>query len=206
MLTEKIDGSIPQIAFHLYSYDEKVKETIQHIENILIKLESIMGVNSSLMTLVSWLLWGFGSKNVKERGWPEKVDRYLYENFELGRLQAAPYDYMAKFAQETRGSGRWGNPTSFYHTPLNVSECIAEMLFHGIDNITKSVIDPCAGTGTLLLAASNYSINLHAADIAADLCAMCEVNGYIYIPWLVRPAHWLKTAEEIDGKGKNGEF
>lgn len=193
LLAERVEGRIPPIEFRLYGCDDGVKETIQHIESILHGLESMIGVSSSLMTLVSWLLWSLGSKSIEERRWSEKVDRYLHENFELGRLQSAPYDYMAKFAQETKGNGRWANPTSFYNTPLPVAECMARMLFHGIDDITKSVIDPCAGTGTLLLAASNYSVNLYAVDIAWDLCALCEVNAYLYMPWVARPAPWLKT-------------
>ena len=81
--------------------------------------------------------------------------------------------------------------------PRTVAECMARMLFAGEKDITKSVIDCCAGTGTLLLAASNFSVNIHAAEISLDLCLMLEVNAYLFIPWLVKPAPWLTSAKEL---------
>ena len=48
-----------------------VKETITHIEKILIVLEGMNGSNA-FMTLVKWILWGFGSSNIKEIQWSDK--------------------------------------------------------------------------------------------------------------------------------------
>ena len=203
LLNEKIEGPIPQIEFRLNSCDKEVQETILHIEKILGKLESTMGISSSLMTLVQWVLWAFGSHSIKQRQWSEKTDRFLYEKFELGRLQATPFDYFAWLAQQSRGNGRWANPNHFYQTPPTVSQAMAQMLFADSKNITASICDPCAGTGTLLLFASNFSVNLHGADIAWDLCAMCEANGFLYMPSLVKPAPWLaeNRAKAIPEKG-----
>ena len=197
LLAERIEGPIPQIKFRTTSSDKDVEETIKHIEDILIKLET-MGTGSSLMTLVDWILWGLGSKNIEEYRCPEKIGKFLYEKFELGRLQIAPFDYFAYFAQATRGNGRWGNPTSFFQTPPNVIEMMTQMVFHDSQDITQSFCEPCAGTGTMLLFASNNTVNLYAQEICLDLVRMCELNGYLYVPWLIKPAPWLKVSKIED--------
>jgi len=197
LMNKKIEGELPRIDFNQNSSCTGVNETKKHIENILTKLELMVGCSSSIMTFVSWLLWGFGSPRIKEKNWSDELSDYLYKEFQLGKLQQHPYDYMAYFAQATRGTSRWSNPTAFFQTPPAVCEAMVKMHFLSNDiDITKSVCDPCAGTGTMLLHASNYSINIHAQEISYDLVCMLEVNAYLYMPWIIKPADWLKKKKE----------
>ena len=43
----------------------------------------------------------------------------------------------------------------------------------------------------MLLYASNYSLRLYGIDINADMCKMVMVNAWLYMPWVVAPAHGL---------------
>jgi hypothetical protein len=199
LLQMEVTGSIPQVEFGTYRSAPGVTDTLSHIDGCLRKLES-RGFSRPLMFWVEWLLWGFGSSTLKERPRiPEEVEEILYKDFQLGLMQMHPFDYMAVLAQEVRsGNSRWSNPTAFYQTPPNVCQCMVQMMFHDTpDSLLKSVIDPCAGTGTLLLFASNYSVNLHAAELSYDLVLMCEVNAWLYMPWLVRPAYWLRNGNTV---------
>ena len=45
-------------------------------------------------------------------------------------------------------------------------------------------MDPCCGTGIMLLYASNHSLNLYGNDISLLLVKMAKINAFIYIPWL----------------------
>ena len=40
----------------------------------------------------------------------------------------------------------------------------------------------------MLLCASNYSLRLSACDIDRLMCLLCELSGWLYIPWLVMPS------------------
>ena len=79
-------------------------------------------------------------------------------------------------------------------------------------------MDPCCGTGIMLLYASNHSLNLYGNDISPLLVKMAKINAFIYIPWLAyrsdrltifdKTEHDLQTIElkaehslESDGSG-----
>ena len=79
----------------------------------------------------------------------------------------------------------------FYPTPMPVCELMAQMTVAGEDARTKSVCDPCVGTGRMLLAASNYSYRLYGCDINPTVIKATLINGYVYAPWLVRPFPFL---------------
>ena len=49
------------------------------------------------------------------------------------------------------------------------------------------VMEPCLGTGRMLLHASNYSLRLHGMDIDQTVLTAALVNGALYAPWMVRP-------------------
>ena len=49
---------------------------------------------------------------------------------------------------------------------------------------TKTVMDCCLGTGTMLLYASNYSLRLFGNDISLDMVKMATVNAWVYMPGL----------------------
>jgi hypothetical protein len=99
------------------------------------------------------------------------------------------HDYMAHFAQGAEN--RNYNPYEgfgFFATPMTLARMMAEMTFSGADHERakrESVCDPCCGTGTLLLAASNYSLNLYGQDLSLSMVRMCRLNGWLYAPWMV---------------------
>jgi hypothetical protein len=54
-----------------------------------------------------------------------------------------------------------------------------------------STLDPCLGTGRMLLHASNYSLRLYGQDINETCVKASLVNGYLYAPWMVKPFPFL---------------
>ena len=61
---------------------------------------------------------------------------------------------------------------------------MVEMLMDKTDK-TASVCDPCVGSGRLLMAASNYSLNLYGMDIDPLILKVCKVNMWWYVPWCI---------------------
>jgi hypothetical protein len=140
---------------------------------------------------MDWLLYGLGHRGQNEPP-EEKVefrgasDR-LYQVFNLETLLAYPHDYLGDILAENHH----GRHVGFYPTPMHVCEFMARMTVGGEDARTKSVCDPCVGTGRLLLAASNYSYRLYGCDINPTVIKATLINGYVYAPWLVRPFPFL---------------
>ena len=159
--------------------------------NLVSTFERALGTGCHLHQLIDWLLWALGSPRVKERPkLPESAAVTLYHGLELQRLIAHPADWMAVLGCEflPKGSG-----AAWFPTPTHVASLMANMLFQadGRDHRTLSVCDPCVGTGVMLLAASNYSVNLYGQDVSHLMCAMTEINAWFYMPWLVYPGRWL---------------
>ena len=111
----------------------------------------------------------------------------LYQVFNLETLLAWPHDYLGKILAENRH----GQHLGFYPTPMSVACMMAAMTVGGEDARTKSVCDPCVGTGRLLLAASNHSYRLYGCDLNPTVLKATLVNGYLYAPWLGRPFPFL---------------
>ncbi len=134
---------------------------------------------------LEWLLFGFGDPSVKQL--PSQIESKLsaawYKTFNLGLYLQHPYDYLGEFAAELYGSGRH-NPTAYYPTPMSVSLMMARMMMSESDK-TTSVCDPCLGSGRLLMAASNYSLNLYGMDIDARIINVSLANFWQYVPWAV---------------------
>jgi hypothetical protein len=140
-----------------------------------------------LEKFVDWLLWGLAhGHNVPDI--ESDIDDYWYRTFNLGLFYLEPADHWADIAAEYIGNG-----SGYFPTPGDVVAMMVKMTFGGEpthEHKTKSVLDPCTGTGIMLLYASNYSLNLHGVDIHPLLCKIALVNAYVYVPWLVvRPKH-----------------
>jgi len=146
--------------------------------------------SSVLEKFVDWILWGLGCKrNIAFPNISEKVDDHWYRTFNLGLFYVEPADHWAEIAQEYNvGSG-----TGFFATPTPVVKLMTQITMgpsptHA--HKSKSVMDPCCGTGSMLLAASNYSLNLYANDVHPLIYKMMLINAYVYIPWMIyRPMH-----------------
>ena len=80
------------------------------------------------------------------------------------------------------------------------AEMMTQMTVNGADSTnghdprTRSIMDPCCGTGRMLLHASNYSLNLYGMDIDPLVLTITKINGALYCPWLAFPipSHILK--------------
>jgi len=176
------------------------RETVKHLATIIDYGQRHSGQRHAEVfeQFVVWLLHGLGDPEFKPYATPDLIPGFRvpipvlddwYEKFELGRLQQHPHDYLAFFAQG--GANKGYNPYEgygFFATPLEVCRLMASMTFSGVDAQEAkrmSVCDPCCGTGGLLLAASNYSLNLYGVDISLAMVRFCKLNAWLYMPWLV---------------------
>ena len=159
--------------------------------------------NYRLPDFLDWILWGFGEA-MNENGDQPKIDSKTnekwYRLFNLGLLLTNPTDYWGELYSETKGRGSW-NRTGFYPTPQNVCNMICKMTMqsdldkaekNGQDTRILSVMEPAVGTGRMLLEASNYSVNLWGMDVDRVCVNATKINGFLYAPWMVRPAPWLQ--------------
>jgi len=194
------DDPIPQVLFHKDANDQGVRETIKHIAGAVTVGERLGGWRHSEVfeRLVIWILHGLGDPEFLKYETPDKIpdmrvpiqvfDEW-YEYFQLGLLQKNPFDYMAFFAQG--GANKDFNAykgLGFFATPAAVCQMMAEMTFGGQplpEHKRASMCDPCCGTGGLLLAASNYSLNLYGVDVSLSMVRYCRLNSWLYMPWMV---------------------
>jgi len=221
------DGPIPQLHFRS-ARDNHVRDGLpqippgggpslspagarKHIESLV---SSMGGSWDAMLYLVHWLHWGLGlareSDGPPESPWAEEWGDMLYRDFQLGRLQAADADVLGDILAERHGGG-W-NPHAFYPTPIGVCETMVQMTMVDLPGDARdvrlaAVCDPCVGTGRMLLAASNHSLNLHGMDIDRTMVETCAINLALFAPWGVfipertaaamnRPAVCNKEQEE----------
>ena len=140
-----------------------------------------------LEKFIDWILWGF-NQGKKFPAIDEKIDDFWYRTFNLGLFYKEPADHLADLVTEYNGS--FGG---YFPTPGNVVQMMTEMSFAGkpqAKHKKMSVLDPCSGSGVMLLYASNYSLNLFGQDISGLMCKVATVNAFIYVPWLAySPKH-----------------
>lgn len=195
-------ASIPKIRFTDIADSETMKMLTDCMDN-----DRVYSHSNCLPDFFEWLLWGFGDRFQKERPRMvgEKVNEHWYKTFNLVLMLEHPHDYLGDMLAEVKSVGRsyWNNPNAFYPTPHPVCEMMAQMNFaKGKRKVmrSESVIDPCVGSGRMLMHASNFSVNLYGIDIDRTCVMATLINGYLYIPWLVRPAPWLHSAKPVEHK------
>ncbi len=114
----------------------------------------------------------------------EEIDDFWYRTFNMGLFYKEPADHWGMIAMESMGKS---NGHGFFPTPASVVKMMTQMTFAG-QSVEKqkraSMMDPCCGTGIMLLYASNHSLNLYGNDISPLLVKMAKINAFIYIPWL----------------------
>lgn len=183
------DTPIPQINWNEHHFKK---------DNIVKQLQKCVK-QCNLDEFLDFILYGMGEGD--SLSWvntPHSIilswEKILHEIFP--EMMLKPYPYFSNFIEQEMGqSRRSGN--AFYSTPIHMSEAMSRMTFDGIGDITKSVLDPCCGTGNLLLTASNYSINLYGQDINATVLKGCKIHGYMYVPWLVKPLDCIRIKKEV---------
>lgn len=90
---------------------------------------------------------------------------------------------MAWASCELASPKNWkGN--GYFPTPMHICLMMTEMQMTDTDK-TKTVNVPCMGTGSMLLAASNYSLRLFGQDISLDMVKMATINAYLFMPWMI---------------------
>ena len=145
---------------------------------------------------IDWILWGFN----QGQSFPDidkRTDDFWYRNFDMGLFYEEPADHFADLSTEYFiGSG-----AGYFPTPSNVVEMMVRINFGEEPNHSHkrlSVIDPCCGTGIMLMYASNYSLNLCGVDINYLLTKIAKVNAYIYVPWLAFRPKNLTMFDKVD--------
>jgi Type I restriction-modification system methyltransferase subunit len=145
---------------------------------------------ASFNRLVDWLAWGLAVS----REMPplkEETQEALYRSFNLEPLLLNPHDYLGWLLAERHSNG-W-NPNAFFPTPHPVVEFMVQLTLQGRgassvrDPRLETVLDPCVGTGRMLLHASNYSYCLYGCDIDPVVAMITRINGALYAPWLAFP-------------------
>lgn len=180
-----LDEPVPKVLFG--APDRKV---ISDLEKWPQLIGWDMGGWSDFQNFIDWLSWGLalcGEEPRIEDGKQEK----LYRGVNLGPMMQTPADYLGMYISERKANG-W-NPSAFYPTPMEVCHLMVEMTMHDEvhagkrDLRTLSVLDPCVGTGRMLLAAGNHSMNLWGMDIDRLVCQCTKINGALYCPWMTFP-------------------
>jgi hypothetical protein len=199
---KKVIAQIPQIEWQRNDMGFKM---LNRSLSVITRYGDWRGWNSwaAFDYFMDWLLFGLGHKGQTEL--PEEKDEYrgacgrLYQVFTLETLLAWPHDYFGDILAENHH----GRHLGFFPTPMELCQLMAQMNCGGEDARTKSVCDPCVGTGRMLLAASNYSYRLFGADVNPTVIKATLINGFLYAPWLVRPftfldaGHSAQQSEEV---------
>lgn len=181
-----LDQPIPRVGFAGQPGDEAARNLTECVRIIQRRGHDS---HTAWIELVNWLLWGFGAGRWQPE-FPRRLDEDaswgLYTTFNLGLLMQEPADYMAWGSCELGNMAHTNSGQGYFPTPMPICEMMARMTMEGCKP-WETVLDPCVGTGSMLLAASNYSLRLYAQDISRDMCAMTVLNGFIFVPWLVVP-------------------
>lgn len=176
-----LDQPIPQIKFAAHANDRS--EGYKMLDRCLNLLDSYS--TAPVSYLLEWLKFGLAIGKTEASKLEEKYQERLYRTFNMEPWLREPYDYIGLWIADHKG--KW-NPSAFFPTPHNVVEMMVIMMFADAGDMrSKTVNDPCVGTGRFLLHASNYSLRLSGMDIDGTVLAGCLINGAMYAPWLVRP-------------------
>jgi hypothetical protein len=181
-----LDEASPRIEFELGNLDAG-RKMLEHCLRLIHREDYSW---TSFNRLVDWLAWGLAVS----REMPplkEQTHEALYRTFNLEPLLLNPHDYLGWMLAERHSNG-W-NPNAFFPTPHPVVECMTQMMMagrmssSGRDPRLETVLDPCVGTGRMLLHASNYSYCLYGCDIDPLVAMITRINGALYAPWLAFP-------------------
>lgn len=179
-----LNEPIPQIKFLDFPNQETMKNLRACMENYIchsVRFEDFL----------EWLLWGFGEQKEQARISTE-VNEHWYRTFNMGLLIQYPYDYLGDILADTKaGKSYWSNPNAFYATPhalvkMMVAMTMRKREIRGKNLRIGSVMEPCVGTGRFLMEASNHSLSLYGVDNDSMCVMACKVNGWLYVPWMVR--------------------
>jgi len=176
---------IPWVTFH-QPYQEAAKPAFAQVQRWVSIIERDGGGWRALVSLLEWLGWSLGVHDSPPE-LRENVCETLYREVNLRHLLVAAGDYLGTLISQRFGGG----PNAFFPTPQGVCNAKAEMVFHDArqagDTRALRTLDPCCGTGRMLLSASNYTMRLTGADIDTTVLLASRINMALYVPWGLVP-------------------
>ena len=198
---------IPHVSF-CSSPNHTTRRTIERWARLV---EETNSAGSSFHTLVDWMAWALGVADTLPAV-DDALHEQLYRTVNIEPWLLHPYDYLGEFLAEQRSRG-W-NTTGFFPTPHAVCEMMTQMTVVKAESInchdprTRSIMDPCCGSGRMLLHASNYSLNLYGMDIDPLVLTITKINGALYCPWLTFPfpSHIFKTHSSTEYDLRNSRL
>lgn len=190
-----IDEPIPQIYFE-DSPNPKVMKMLGRCLDAIPQYGGWQGWSGTtyLEFFADWILFAFGHQSQLEMpedpiGCEGASDR-LYQLFCPDAMLVHPRDYFGDLLSETA----YGRQNAFFPTPHNLCTLMTSITMAGLEGgdderalRKKSVLDPCTGTGRLLLHASNFSYYCIGQDIDLLLLKFALCNFYMYAPFVARP-------------------
>ncbi|MGL5879219.1 MAG: hypothetical protein ACRC2V_15785 [Xenococcaceae cyanobacterium] len=156
---------------------------------------------------LDWVLYGLGHPAYrtlpKEPSGCEGASIRLYQMFDVSLLLMFPEDYLGRILPEICSKQGQRNQ-GFFPTPLTLSSTIAQMINDKGDLTSKqnrilTVNEPAVGTGSMLLAQSNYTLCAIGQDIDATLLQSALFQFALYSPWYYCPIWWLGHTDLILG-------
>lgn len=184
--TVQEDGSLPNnIAF-----EQSIRNRILGIFDKLYNQFSFRAPDTFFDHWLEFILWNWNIEPKPIPDWPYSISenrRFLEATRNLAlalsdMLRIKPwYDafgeiYETRVASHLRKHGK-----GQYFTPMNVAECMAALV-DGDYKDKDVIVDPCCGSGRLILAA--HELNPKATFVAVDLdrtcCMMAAVNFLLH--------------------------
>lgn len=173
--------------------------------NKLVSSAHAYGISRPVETLMEWILWGLHSDMItKAPNINARLNETWYKNFNLWPLMQHPGDYWGQLLAE---QGNKVGP-GWFPTPIGITTMMNEMVMGGERLPWQGMNEPCAGTGIMIMPASNHTINIQAQDISLTALKGLMINSYLYIPWLVRPPtkeFLMNVKRQFPGKNKDNK-
>lgn len=176
-------ADIPPVEFHGEGDSRRVPG-LKHLQQLVDYIARSEGFWDwqAFTQLMDWLGFGMNLRDKPPRLKPE-TQKWLYENFNLELFLTYPGDYIGDYICSIR-NGKW-NPNAFFPTPIPVVKFMVGITCAGAKK-DSTVLDPCTGTGRMLLLASNYSLRLYGVDIDPLMILAAQMNFTMYAPWGIR--------------------
>jgi hypothetical protein len=204
------DEPIPQIKWHYSSAGEAM---LQDTLNCIPQHGEWQGWSSwtYLEYFLDWALFGFGHPAYRqlpqEPEGCEGASMRLYQMLDLSFLLFYPEDYLGRILPGICSKKARRNQ-GFYPTPLVVSTFMSEIVNNRESNPKeerlKSFYEPTVGTGSLMLAQSNYTLCGIGQDIDSILLKCALFQFYLFAPWLACPIWWLGQTDLLLGNSLIG--